>query len=235
MVLKNILMFLLLFNNWPNSIKKFSLFEKEIRDYGPRKSKEEASSYLKSLMEELEKETKEYCIEAKIDSEFCWPVKNYSRRDVGEGGFIAKDYDWFDGNEHKGHPAYDIFVHDKNQDCIDDITLKPIEILAVTDAVVVSINKGWKKGSEIRGGNYIYLYNPYLNLFFYYAHLDSIFVEEGQCVKKGETIATLGRTGKNAIKKRSPTHLHFSILKYKNGKLIPIDWLNRFKFKYTKE
>jgi murein DD-endopeptidase MepM/ murein hydrolase activator NlpD len=36
--------------------------------------------------------------------------------------------------------------------------------------------------------------------------------------KKGQqTIATVGRTGLNAFKKRSPTHLHFTQLRFNNN------------------
>ncbi|MEM1535541.1 MAG: M23 family metallopeptidase [Candidatus Pacearchaeota archaeon] len=175
---------------------------------------------------------------------FYWPVEGYGRRDAGENGYNDRGYDWFDGNFHKAHPAYDIFVNDKNRDCIDDKTNGPIYVIALTDAIVASINDTWHpfgKEKEIRGGNYIYLYTPVPStslvegLFFYYAHLGEIIVKEGEIVKAGQRIATLCRTGKNAIKKRSPTHLHFSILRYVKGKgLQAIDWL-RHPFKWIEK
>ena len=47
--------------------------------------------------------------------------------------------------------------------------------------------------------------------YFYYAHLDRVFVRVGQIVSKGEPLGTVGRTGVNAYPKRSPTHLHFVV------------------------
>ena len=44
---------------------------------------------------------------------------------------------------------------------------------------------------------------------------------EGDIVEAGQAIGTLGRTGKNAYPKRSPTHLHFSCLSFDNGKMTP--------------
>jgi murein DD-endopeptidase MepM/ murein hydrolase activator NlpD len=38
-------------------------------------------------------------------------------------------------------------------------------------------------------------------------------VNIGDIVKPRQVIATVGRTGLNAFKKRSPTHLHFMVLK----------------------
>jgi len=45
----------------------------------------------------------------------------------------------------------------------------------------------------------------------------------GDMVKAGDTIALLGRTGKNAWPKRSPTHLHFMCLAFDNGRMTPHD------------
>jgi hypothetical protein len=58
-------------------------------------------------------------------------------------------------------------------------------------------------------GYYIWIYAPEENALFYYAHNNEVLVNVGQIVNAGDTIATVGRTGLNAFKKRSPTHLHF--------------------------
>ena len=75
------------------------------------------------------------------------------------------------------------------------------------------MEKHWDKASPLRGGKYIYIYSPNDNAIYYYAHNNEVFVNVGQIINKGDTIATVGRTGLNAFKKRSPTHLHFMKLK----------------------
>ncbi|NTV35143.1 MAG: M23 family metallopeptidase, partial [Deltaproteobacteria bacterium] len=55
----------------------------------------------------------------------------------------------------------------------------------------------------------------------YYAHLGNVFVRPGNRVQGGETIATLGRSGKSASLPRSPTHLHLMILSFES--MSPLD------------
>ena len=50
----------------------------------------------------------------------------------------------------------------------------------------------------------------------------------GERVAGGQLVATLGRTGTNAFAERSPTHLHFMLLRAKD--LTPVDpypWLKK--------
>jgi len=75
--------------------------------------------------------------------------------------------------------------------------------------VVVAMETSWDTSSIQRGGKYIWIYEPTTNCLFYYAHNSSVLVQVGDIVKPGNVIATVGRTGLNAHKKRSPTHLHF--------------------------
>jgi murein DD-endopeptidase MepM/ murein hydrolase activator NlpD len=81
---------------------------------------------------------------------------------------------------------------------------------------VVALEKHWNNASSLRGGKYMYIYYPNDNALFYYAHNNDVFVNIGQIINKGDTIATVGRTGLNAFKKRSPTHLHFMKLELDN-------------------
>jgi hypothetical protein len=145
------------------------------------------------------------------------------------GPYNVKGYNFFDGNRHGGHPAYDIMILDKDQDCLDDTTGKPVEVVAMTDAVVISFEDGWLAGSKLRGGNYIWLCNPSENKFFYYAHLKDISVKLGEFVYKGQTIGTVGRTGYTASNIKSPTHLHLMVLEYKTKKLKSFDYYNMLK------
>jgi murein DD-endopeptidase MepM/ murein hydrolase activator NlpD len=132
-------------------------------------------------------------------------------------------YDFFDGNQHRGHPGHDIFIRDKNQDGLDDRTGRPVEVLAAAPGIVVSLNLNWEPSSSIRGGDYIWIFEPARSRYYYYAHLNEIFIRVGQVVEKGENLGTVGRTGLNAYPKRSPTHLHFVIHQSKDGYPKPIN------------
>lgn len=176
-------------------------------------SKEETQNKLK----ELEVLLKDFYLKSwdrKFDDSLCFPLKGYNFRSIGGkrgSGFQIHGYDFFDGNEHKGHPGHDIFIQDKNQDELDDVTGKPVEVISVSSGIAVSVNPNWEPSSSIRGGNYIWIYEPIKSRYYYCAHLREIFVRVGQIVSKGDRLGTVGRTGANAYLKRSPTHLHFSV------------------------
>ena len=141
-----------------------------------------------------------------------FPVEGYSSSNIGGThgeGYVVGGYDYFAGNKHTGHPAQDIFINDKNQDCIDDRTGKFVHVLSVGNGIVVALEKEWDRESNLRGGKYIWIFAPAENALYYYAHNNEVFVNVGQTVNAGDIIATVGRTGLNAFKKRSPTHLHF--------------------------
>jgi murein DD-endopeptidase MepM/ murein hydrolase activator NlpD len=160
------------------------------------------------------------------DDRLCFPLKGYGPSAIGgkEGsGYQTLGYDFFDGNRHRGHPGHDIFIRDKNQDGLDDRTGRPVEVLAAAPGIVVSLNLNWEPSSSIRGGNYIWIFEPARNRYYYYAHLNEIFIKVGQVVSKGENLGTVGRTGLNAYPKRSPTHLHFTVHQSKDGDPKPIN------------
>jgi murein DD-endopeptidase MepM/ murein hydrolase activator NlpD len=148
-----------------------------------------------------------------------FPLAGYDLRQVGGRngeGFRPAGYEFLDGNRHKGHPAQDIFVYDRNQDGRDDRTGRPVQVLSVADGIVLSTDSQWRPEGESRrrrGGNYIWIYHPALGLFSYYAHLGEIAVGPDQRVRAGDPIATLGRSGTNAYPGRSPTHLHLMLLR----------------------
>lgn len=165
-------------------------------------------------------------------TECVFPVQGYNRQSIGGqdgNGYVATGYDYFDGNRHKAHPAHDIFIYDRNQDGKDDRTGKKVAVLSVCDGIVVAVEKNWCDSSMLRGGKYVWIYSKGLSSLFYYAHNDTVMVSAGDEVKAGEVIALVGRTGSNAAKKRSPTHLHFMQLKINaDGSPRPVnpyEWL----------
>ncbi|MDB5126376.1 M23 family metallopeptidase [Mucilaginibacter sp.] len=155
-----------------------------------------------------------------------FPLKGYKSSAIGGtngNGYSDKGYNYLDGNKHTAHPAHDIFINDKNQDGIDDRSLKPVDVLAVADGIVVACSNDWEPASTLRGGKFIWVYHPTTGIFSYYAHNQAIFVQPGDELKAGDKIAEVGRTGLNAYKKRSPTHLHFSAFKIVNGLPVPFN------------
>ena len=160
---------------------------------------------------------------------FCFPLPGYDFRSIGGkngSGYQVEGYDFFDGSQHKGHPGHDIFVRDRNQDSLDDNTGNPVEVISVSPGVVVSAYFNWEPWSVIRGGNYVWIYDPARNRYFYYAHLHQVSVKVGQIVSRGNRLGTVGRTGLNAYPKRSPTHLHFTVHESIDGYPRPVNPYN---------
>ena len=188
-------------------------------------SKEDAQPLMRSL-ENLLKEFYFKKWDRREKEPLCFPLEGYGASAIGGkggDGYQAKGYDFFDGNRHKGHPGHDIFIRDKDQDGIDDSTGKPVNVIAASSGIVVSVHLGWTPSSPIRGGNSIWIYEPVESRYYYYAHLNNIFVKIGHFVSRGELIGTVGRTGKNAYERRSPTHLHFTIHQSADRHLMPIN------------
>ena len=159
-----------------------------------------------------------------VRTNYHFPVRGYESKSIGGlkgSGYTPSGYDFYTGNRHGGHPAHDLFILDKQRIGLDSGTGKPAEIVAFADGVVVAVNTLWEYPSTIRGGRYIWIFNPEENRFYYYAHLEKLLVSLGDVVKAGDTIALLGRSGKNARPKRSPTHLHFMCLAFDNGRMTP--------------
>jgi len=164
------------------------------------------------------------------DTTYIFPLNGYSWKAIGgkgKGYLGANSYNFFDGNAHKGHPAHDIFVYDHNRDSWDDRTRKRVQVLALMSGIVASVRTGWNasqkdaKGQPIRSGNCVWLLSGNEKLLTYYAHLDTVMVEPGQIVRVGEILGYVGRTGMNAAKTRSTTHLHLMCLTFTNDVLLP--------------
>jgi hypothetical protein len=96
----------------------------------------------------------------KSDGTLAFPLKGYGPRAIGgkEGsGYQILGYDFFDGSQHKGHPGLDIFIRDKNQNGLDDVTGRPVDVISVSSGMVVSVNFNWSlrvlSGVEIISGS----------------------------------------------------------------------------------
>lgn len=160
------------------------------------------------------------------EAAWVFPVAGYDIRaiDAGKGhGYVPKGYDYFSGNRHGGHPSLDIFIRDRNRDSLDDRTAMPVRVLSMTGGVVVATERQWEPGSRLRGGKYIWLYDPGNDLLVYYAHNSEVSVKPGDMVRPGDQLAVVGRSGFNAEKRRSPTHLHLTVLRVAGGRMIPVE------------
>jgi murein DD-endopeptidase MepM/ murein hydrolase activator NlpD len=155
-----------------------------------------------------------------------FPLAGYAAEAIGGrngSGYVAAGYDYFDGYKSRGHPGHDLFIHDRNQDELDDVTGKPVLVLSISSGIVVAYAPEWERGSVLRGGRYLYIYDPARNGMFYYAHNRTVLVKPGDIVTPGQAIATVGRSGRNASSPRSPTHLHVMFLAIEDGYPKPRD------------
>ena len=159
-------------------------------------------------------------------TERVFPLAGHDQRAIGGGrshGFVSGGYDFVSGNRHGGHPALDIFIQDRNQDSRDDRTGQPVRVLSLTGGVVVALEREWEASSSLRGGKYIWIYDPSNDLLVYYAHNEELQVRLGEIVEPGQPLATVGRSGLNAAKRRSPTHLHLSVLRLVGSQPQPLN------------
>lgn len=153
-------------------------------------------------------------------NQWVFPVEGLTVKTAGNNrgaDYVPSGYDYFDGNAHGGHPSFDLFIHDKNQDSLDDRTGNPVSVLSMTGGIVVAVETDWDAQSKLKGGKYIWIYDVSSEALVYYAHNKNLLVKVGDIVTPGDTIARVGRTGLNAHKKRSPTHLHVTFLRINDG------------------
>jgi hypothetical protein len=139
----------------------------------------------------------------------------------GKGqGYYVKNFDLFDHTVSGSHPAHDIFIFDPDQDCIDNRKGEYIDVVSVSNGLVMAIQTEWADTSNYRGGNYVWVYDIERGGLWYYAHNRVVEVEAGQMVKAGDKLGEVGRTGFNAAMKRSDTHLHLMYLEL-DSELLP--------------
>lgn len=87
---------------------------------------------------------------------------------------------------------------------IDIHARKGTPVVAVSDGVITA------RDHTAIGGKTLWLKSSKHSWSAYYAHLDKQYVKEGQYVRKGQVIGTVGNTG-NA--RTTPSHLHFGVKK----------------------
>jgi len=121
----------------------------------------------------------------------------------GSGVFMWPTYGWLTQGYRSDHRAVDIAA----------VTGSPV---TASDRGVV-LRAGWNNQGY---GNFVIVDHniDYLTL---YAHLDSIFVKEGEIVAQGQILGTVGSTGNS-----TGPHLHFEIRDF--GRLVnPLEFLGR--------
>lgn len=98
---------------------------------------------------------------------------------------------------------------------IDIFAKKGTPVVAISDGIITL------KDNTPIGGKTLWLKSEDHSWTAYYAHLDKHLVKEGQRVRKGQVIGTVGKTG-NA--RTTPAHLHFGIVKGK-GWVNPLPYV----------
>lgn len=91
---------------------------------------------------------------------------------------------------------------------VDIFAARGTETVAALDAFVARVD------TTPRGGNVVWLQPLFGNMRLYYAHLDTQVVREGQFVRAGDVVGTVGNTG-NAV--TTPPHLHFGVYLRRRG------------------
>lgn len=94
-----------------------------------------------------------------------------------------------------------------------------IDIFAARHTPIISPSDGRVRfaGEKGLGGRVVWLRDHKASRTLYFAHLESIYVETGDEIQKGDTLGTVGNTG-NA--RTTPPHLHFGI--YQRGPIDPL-------------
>ncbi len=107
---------------------------------------------------------------------------------------------------------------------VDMAALKGTEVKAAANGRIESVNYGTSGYGNVvvvahRGG-----------ISTRYAHLNTIAVEVGEKVKKGEVIGTVGATGN--VRGADPSHLHFEIITKDGVRIDPLLYLYSAEIKY---
>jgi murein DD-endopeptidase MepM/ murein hydrolase activator NlpD len=158
---------------------------------------EQTTTYLLRLQPELYNSVS-YDLSLSVAPSLDFPVAGKKAK---AGSFWGDDRD---GGKRK-HEGIDIFAS------------KLTPAVAAADGYVTGVREGGI------GGKTVWMKVADKGYYLYYAHLDKQLVEDGQRVKKGDTLGLVGNTG-NA--KYTPPHLHFGVYTH-NGPVDPWPFVNR--------
>ena len=106
-----------------------------------------------------------------------------------------------------------------HKDAIDLFTEEGSTVRSITWGIVVLGEEGWRSSHPFattsrKGGNEVIIFSPATKEFYRYCHLGDISVHDGNIVRAGDAIGTVGHTGLNASRKNHGKHLHLEINKY---------------------
>lgn len=104
----------------------------------------------------------------------------------------------------------------RDHEGIDIFAPRGTEVVAVADGVISDV------GHTNIGGKVVWQYDAERNVTYYYAHLNSQSVHEGEPVKAGAVIGTVGNTG-NA--RTTSPHLHFAVYRPHRVAIDPVPFI----------
>ena len=157
---------------------------------------EQTTTYLLRLQPELYNSIN-YDLTISVAPSLDFPVAGKKAK---TGSFWGDDRD---GGKRK-HEGIDIFAP------------KLTPAIAAADGFITGVQEGGL------GGKTVWMKVAEKNYYLYYAHLDKQLVEDGQRIKKGDTLGLVGNTG-NA--KYTPAHLHFGVYT-RTGPVDPWPFVN---------
>ena len=158
---------------------------------------DETSTYLLRLQPELY-QTPLYNLTISVAPSLDFPVAGTKAK---AGSFWGDDRD---AGKRK-HEGIDIFAP------------KLTPAVAAADGYVTGVNDSGL------GGKTVWMRVADKKIHLYYAHLDRQLVEQGQRVKKGDTLGLVGNTGNARF---TAPHLHFGVYNF-NGPVDPWPFVNR--------
>jgi peptidoglycan LD-endopeptidase LytH len=140
-----------------------------------------------------------YRIDQRVTASLAFPVEGRDTRAVGSGFGMPRD------GGAREHHGLDIFAP------------RGTRVVSATDGRVSRVD------DTGRGGRIVWVWDPDRRLNLYYAHLDEQLVSQGQQVRAGDPIGTVGNTG-NA--RGTPPHLHFGIYRRGAGPVDPLPYVH---------
>ena len=139
-----------------------------------------------------------YNLKIQVEPSLAFPVSGGEERDIGSLFGVPRDAG------KRVHEGIDIFAK------------RHTPIVSVSDCKITFA--GEKEGSL--GGTVIWARDTLRDLTVYYAHLQEVYVEEGDYVQRGDTIGSNGNSGNAST---TYPHLHFGI--YENGAIDPFPYV----------